>query len=47
MVGGGIQTRVTARAFAPLRPEQIEWVWIVEEKRSASHDEIRQLCRAS
>jgi hypothetical protein len=26
-----------------VQPEQIEWVWIVEEKRRASVDEIRRL----
>jgi|HubBroStandDraft_6_1064221.scaffolds.fasta_scaffold190516_3 hypothetical protein len=46
LVGGGVQTRLIARAFAILRPEQIEWVWIVEEKRRASADEIQLLCKA-
>ena len=27
-----------------LRPEDIEWVWIVEERRRAEPEEIRRLC---
>lgn len=44
--GGALQGRVTARGFEGLRPEQIEWVWIVDEKRRATPNEIRQLCKA-
>ena len=42
--GGGIQTHVTARAFAELHPEQIAWVWMVDKKRYATPEEIQQLC---
>jgi hypothetical protein len=44
--GGALQGRRTVRGFEGLRPEQIEWVWIVDEKRRATPDEIRKLCKA-
>jgi hypothetical protein len=43
--GGALQARVTGRAFEGLRPEQIDWVWIVQEERRATPDEIRKLCK--
>jgi hypothetical protein len=27
-----------------IRPADIEWLWIVEEKRNATPEEIRKLC---
>ena|ERR1035438_548994 len=44
--GGALQGRVTVRAFESLRPEQIDWVWMIDEKRRATQDEIRKLCKA-
>jgi hypothetical protein len=29
---------------ALIRPHDIEWIWIVEEKRNATPEEIRELC---
>ncbi len=43
--GGVLENRVTARGFEGLRPADIEWVLIVEEKRRATPDEIRKLCK--
>ena len=43
--GGALNNRVTARGFEGPRPADIEWVWIVEEKRRATPDEIRKLCK--
>ena len=28
-----------------LKPADIEWIWIVEEKRNATPEEIRKLCK--
>ena len=44
--GGALENRVTARGFEGFRPTDIEWVWIVEEKRRATPDEIKKLCKA-
>jgi hypothetical protein len=45
--GGVLRNRVTVRGFEGLPPANIEWVWIVEEKRRATPDEIRKLCKGS
>ena len=29
-----------------LRPADIEWVWVVEEERRATPDEIQRFCKA-
>jgi hypothetical protein len=44
LMGGGLLRRATSRYFEGLRPEQIEWVWMVEAKRRATPEEIRKLC---
>ena len=43
--GGFLHSRVTARGFEGLRPEQIDRVWIIEEQRRATSDEIWKLCK--
>ena len=43
--GGALLNRVTARETSGLRPADIEWIWIVGEKRNASLEEIRELCK--
>jgi len=43
---GHILNRVRQRDLCEFRHQDIEWVWIVEAKRRATPDEIRQLCRA-
>ena len=43
---GALNNRVTARGFESLRPVDIEWVWIVEEERRATSDEIGRFCKA-
>jgi hypothetical protein len=42
---GGLLNRVTARDICGIRPQDIEWIWIVEEKRNATPEEIRELCK--
>jgi hypothetical protein len=45
--GGVLRNRVTARDFGGLPHANIDWVWIVEEKRRATPDEIRKLCKVA
>jgi hypothetical protein len=42
---GGLLNRITARDISGIRPQDIEWIWIVEEKRNATLEEIRALCK--
>ena len=42
--GNILSNRVTARHFVSVKPEQIEWAWIIESKRYASPKEIANLC---
>jgi len=44
LVGGGLLSRVTVRYFEDLRPDMIEWVWMVNAKRRATD---KQLCAAA
>lgn len=44
--GGALQGRTTVRAFEGLRPEQIDWVWMVAEMRRATPGEIQKLCKS-
>ena len=43
--GGALQGRMTVRCLEGLRPEQIDWVWMVDEKRRANPEEIQNLCK--
>jgi hypothetical protein len=43
--GGALQGRMTVRGLEGLRAEQIDWVWMVDEKRRATPEEIRKLCK--
>jgi hypothetical protein len=45
--GGSLEGQVTDSALCGLRPADIDWLWIVEESRRATPDEIRKLCKAS
>jgi hypothetical protein len=45
--GGAVQARATAPAFAGLDANIIEWVWVVEQKRYATREEILTLCKTS
>ena len=45
-VGGHVLNRVTQRDLAGFRHQDIDFVWIVEEKRRATPEEIRSLCKA-
>ena len=44
---GGMRNRVKEHSLCGLHPPDIEWVWIVEEKRNATPEEIRKLCKSS
>ena len=41
--GGFLQPGVTARGFRGLSPADIDWIYIVEEKRRATQQEIKKL----
>jgi hypothetical protein len=42
--GEAISNRVLARDIKECRVSDIEWIWIVEARRRATPEEIRQLC---
>ena len=42
---GALLNRITARDISGIRPQDIEWIWIVEQKRNATPQEIRELCK--
>ena len=42
---GGLVNRVTAGDLCELSPQDIAWVWVVEEKRHATPEEIWKLCK--
>ena len=42
---GALLNRITAHDVCGIRHQDIEWIWIVEEKRNATPEEIRELCR--
>ncbi len=44
--GGASLNRVTAREISGLRPADIEWIWIVGERRNATPEEIRKLSKS-
>ena len=44
-IGDMVCNRKTARHFEGVKPDQIEWVWIIESKRYATPKEIADLCK--
>jgi hypothetical protein len=44
---GSKAAKVLLRAISGLRPVDIDWIWIVEERRRAAPSEIRKLCKLS
>jgi len=44
---GVLLNRVQRSIICCLSPKEIDWIWIVEEKRRATADEIRKLCEQS
>lgn len=44
---GGLLNRLTAREVYGLSPREIEWIYLVEEKRNATPQEIRELCKGA
>lgn len=43
--GGGVRKRVTERSLRGLRTTEIDWLWVVEQKRRATPEEIPRLCK--
>jgi hypothetical protein len=42
---GGLLNRLLAREVYGLKPAEIEWVYLVEQKRNATPEEIKWLCK--
>jgi hypothetical protein len=42
---GALLNRITAHDMLGIPPQDVEWIWIVEEKRYATPDEIKELCK--
>ena len=42
---GGLLNRLTAIEVYGLIPAELEWVYLVEQKRIATPEEIRRLCK--
>ena len=42
---GAVLNRITAHDICGIRPQEIEWIWIAEEKRNATPEEIRELSK--
>ena len=42
---GGLLNRLVAIEVCGLKPMEIEWIYLVEARRQATPDEIRQLCK--
>ncbi len=41
---GALLNRITAHDVCGIKPSDIEFIWIVEEKRNATAEEIKKLC---
>ena len=46
MVDGSMKKWVLASEISLLQPTEIDWLWVVEQNRYATPDEIRNLCKA-
>jgi hypothetical protein len=44
---GGLLNRLAAIEVYGLKPREIEWIYLVEEKRQATPEEVKNLCRGS
>jgi hypothetical protein len=42
---GALLNRITAHDISGIRPADVEWIWIVEQNRYATAEEIRELCK--
>lgn len=42
---GGHLNRLMEREVFGLQPREIEFIYLVEKKRNATHEEIRELCK--
>lgn len=45
--GSGIDHRVGPREIKGLDPVTIEWIYIVEQTRRATAEEVKQLCKGT
>jgi hypothetical protein len=43
---GGLLNRLTEREILGLRPREIEWIYLVEQKRNATAEEVKRLCKS-
>jgi hypothetical protein len=43
--GGALFNRITIQDLRGIRPSDIAWLWIVEQNRFATPEEIQVLCR--
>ena len=43
--GGGVRKRVTGRSLRGLRASEVDWLWVIEQKRRATPEEILKLCK--
>ena len=44
--GGAILNGITVEDLRRIRPSDIAWLWVVEQKRFATPEEIQVLCGA-
>ena len=42
---GGVRKRVTGRSLRGLRAPEVDWLWVVEQKRRATPEELLKLCK--
>lgn len=42
---GALLNRIPLHDVCGIRPQDIEWIWIVEEKRQATPNEIKEVCK--
>jgi len=43
--GGALENRVSEHEICGRRPADIRWLWVVEQNRYATPEEIRNLCK--
>lgn len=47
LIQGGSLNGVEASEICGLRPSGIKWLWVVEQNRYATPEEIRNLCKVT
>ena len=43
--GGALLNRITVQDLRGIRPADVAWLWVVEQNRFASPEEIQVLCK--